>query len=304
MADASLAQKPRDSRHTRRPREAIGARAFSLRMIAAYVFLVVVTAYFLTPLYWLAISTTKDNTDLFSSFGLWFAHFNLIQNLSDTFTFENGIYLRWILNTAIYAVVGGLLATVVSVMAGYALAKYRFPGRNLISALVLGAVLVPVTTLALPTYLLMSKVNMTDTYWAVLLPSMLNPIGVFLATIYARASVPDDLMDAARTDGAGELRVFLQVAAPLLVPGMVTIFLFQFVAIWNNFFLPLVVLSDANLYPVNLGLATWNFDPASHQLLFNLIVTGSFLAVLPLIVMFLFLQRYWRAGLAFGSLTG
>lgn len=304
MADASLAQKPRASRHTQRPREAIGARAFSLRMIAAYVFLVVVTAYFLTPLYWLAISTTKDNTDLFSSFGLWFAHFNLIQNLSDTFTFENGIYLRWILNTALYAVVGGLLATVVSVMAGYALAKYRFPGRNLISALVLGAVLVPVTTLALPTYLLMSKVNMTDTYWAVLLPSMLNPIGVFLATIYARASVPDDLMDAARTDGAGELRVFLQVAAPLLVPGMVTIFLFQFVAIWNNFFLPLVVLSDANLYPVNLGLATWNFDPASHQLLFNLIVTGSFLAVLPLIVMFLFLQRYWRAGLAFGSLTG
>ncbi|HET8908649.1 MAG TPA: carbohydrate ABC transporter permease [Ktedonobacterales bacterium] len=304
MADASLAQKPRASRHTQRPREAIGARAFSPRMIAAYVFLVVVTAYFLTPLYWLAISTTKDNTDLFSSFGLWFAHFNLIQNLSDTFTFENGIYLRWILNTVIYAVVGGLLATVVSVMAGYALAKYRFPGRNLISALVLGAVLVPVTTLALPTYLLMSKVNMTDTYWAVLLPSMLNPIGVFLATIYARASVPDDLMDAARTDGAGELRVFLQVAAPLLVPGMVTIFLFQFVAIWNNFFLPLVVLSDANLYPVNLGLATWNFDPASHQLLFNLIVTGSFLAVLPLIVMFLFLQRYWRAGLAFGSLTG
>jgi multiple sugar transport system permease protein len=304
MADASLAQKPQASRHTQRPREAIGTRAFSPRMIAAYVFLVVVTAYFLTPLYWLAISTTKDNTDLFSSFGLWFAHFNLIQNLSDTFTFENGIYLRWILNTAIYAVVGGLLATVVSVMAGYALAKYRFPGRNLISALVLGAVLVPVTTLALPTYLLMSKVNMTDTYWAVLLPSMLNPIGVFLATIYARASVPDDLMDAARTDGAGELRVFLQVAAPLLVPGMVTIFLFQFVAIWNNFFLPLVVLSDANLYPVNLGLATWNFDPASHQLLFNLIVTGSFLAVLPLIVMFLFLQRYWRAGLAFGSLTG
>jgi multiple sugar transport system permease protein len=264
----------------------------------------VLTIYFLMPLYWLAVASTKNNTDLFSSFGLWFAHFNLFQNLSDTFTFQNGIYVRWILNTAIYAVVGGCLATIISVMAGYALAKYRFPGRNLISALVLGAVLVPVTTLALPTYLLMSKINMTDTYWAVLLPSLLNPIGVFLATIYARASVPDDLMDAARADGAGELRVFLQIASPLLAPGMVTIFLFQFVMIWNNFFLPLVVLSDPNLYPVNLGLATWNFDPASHQLLFNLIVTGSFVAVLPLIAMFLFLQRYWRAGLAFGSMTG
>lgn len=304
MANASLGAKPQASRRSPRSREMIGLREFSARSIVAYVFLAVVTLYFLTPLYWLAISATKDNTDLFSSFGLWFAHFNLFQNLADTFTFQDGIYLRWILNTAIYAVVGGLLATVISVMAGYALAKYRFPGRGLITALVLGAVLVPVTTLALPTYLLMSKINMTNTYWAVLLPSLLNPIGVFLATIYARASVPDDLIDAARADGAGELRVFLQVAAPLLLPGMVTIFLFQFVAIWNNFFLPLVVLSDTNLYPVNLGLATWNFDPASHQLLFNLIVTGSFLAVLPLIAMFLFLQRYWRAGLAFGSMTG
>ena len=304
MANASLGAKPQASRRSPRSREMIGLREFSARSIVAYIFLAVVTLYFLTPLYWLAISATKDNTDLFSSFGLWFAHFNLFQNLADTFTFQDGIYLRWILNTAIYAVVGGLLATVISIMAGYALAKYRFPGRGLITALVLGAVLVPVTTLALPTYLLMSKINMTNTYWAVLLPSLLNPIGVFLATIYARASVPDDLIDAARADGAGELRVFLQVAAPLLLPGMVTIFLFQFVAIWNNFFLPLVVLSDTNLYPVNLGLATWNFDPASHQLLFNLIVTGSFLAVLPLIAMFLFLQRYWRAGLAFGSMTG
>lgn len=304
MANDSLQLKQRFSRNSGGARELIGARSFSPRMIGAYAFLAVVTIYFLMPLYWLAISATKDNTDLFSSFGLWFAHFNLIQNLTDTFTYQNGIYLRWILNTALYAVVGGFFGMLISLLAGYALAKYTFPGRALILALVLGAVLVPVTTLALPTYLLMSRINMTNTYWAVLLPTMLNPVGVFLATIYARASVPDDLMDAARVDGASELRVFLQVAIPLLVPGMVTIFLFQFVAIWNNFFLPLVVLSDSNLYPINLGLATWNFDPASHQLLFNLIVTGSFISVLPLVAMFLFLQRYWRAGLSFGSLTG
>lgn len=304
MANDSLQLKQRFSRNSGGARELIGARSFSPRMIGAYAFLAVVTIYFLMPLYWLAISATKDNTDLFSSFGLWFAHFNLIQNLTDTFTYQNGIYLRWILNTALYAVVGGFFGMLISLLAGYALAKYAFPGRALILALVLGAVLVPVTTLALPTYLLMSRINMTNTYWAVLLPTMLNPVGVFLATIYARASVPDDLMDAARVDGASELRVFLQVAIPLLVPGMVTIFLFQFVAIWNNFFLPLVVLSDSNLYPINLGLATWNFDPASHQLLFNLIVTGSFISVLPLVAMFLFLQRYWRAGLSFGSLTG
>jgi multiple sugar transport system permease protein len=170
--------------------------------------------------------------------------------------------------------------------------------------MVLGAVLVPQTTLALPLYLVLSKINLTNTYWAVLLPSLLSPIGVFLARVYISASIPNELIDAARVDGAGEFRIFARVVLPLLGPGMVTIFLFQFVAIWNNFFLPLIVLNDASLFPVNLGLATWNFDPASHVTLYNLIVTGSLIAVLPLIAMFLFLQRYWRAGLSFGSLSG
>ncbi len=295
-----------DQRSRREPenQRLVGARLLSTKNIAAYIFLLALTVYFLTPLYWLAISATKNNTDLFSSFGLWFAHFNLWQNLYETFTYGNGEYVRWIINTALYAVVGGFLSMLISVMAGYALAKYNFPGRSLVFTLVLGAVLVPPTTLALPTYLLMSKVHLTNTYWAVLLPALLSPVGVYLARVYATAAAPDDILDAARVDGAGEFRIFWQVALPLLRPGLITIFLFQFVAIWNNFFLPLVVLSDPTLFPINLGLATWNFDPASHELLFNLIVTGSLISVLPLIVMFLVLQRYWRAGLAFGSVTG
>jgi multiple sugar transport system permease protein len=192
----------------------------------------------------------------------------------------------------------------ISVLCGYALAKFKFPGRGLIFGLVLGAVLVPQTTLALPLYMVISKVSLTNTYWAVLLPSLLSPLGVFLARIFATDAIPNDLLDAARIDGAGELRTFTRVVVPLLVPGMVTIFLFQFVAIWNSFFLPLIVLSDPNLYPVNLGLATWNFDPSAHEVLYHQIVTGSFVAVLPLIALFLILQRYWRAGLAFGSVSG
>jgi multiple sugar transport system permease protein len=287
-----------------RQQKLIGVRGFSLKNGVAYLFLIIVTIYSLTPLWWLAISATKNNTDLFSSFGLWFAHFNLIQNLQDTFTYQGGEFVRWIFNTILYAVIGGAGSMLISLMAGYALAKYRFRGSTLVSTLVLGALLVPTTTLALPTYLLMSKINLVNTYWAVLLPSLLSPVGVFLARVFATAAVPDELIDAARVDGAGEFRIFWRVSMPLLVPGMVTIFLFQFVAIWNNFFLPLVVLNDSTYFPINLGLATWNFDPASHQLLYNLIVTGSFLAVLPLVVMFLVLQRYWRAGLAFGSVTG
>ncbi len=303
MANVPLTAEVQRTRGDDRARP-VGLRPFGLRNMAAYVLLIALTVYCLTPLYWLVVAATKDNTDLFSSFGLWFAHFNLWQNLVDTFTHSDGAYPRWLLNTAIYAGVGGFFSMLISVLCGYALAKFIFPGRRVILGLVLGAVLVPQTTLALPLYMVISKVNLTNTYWAVLLPSLLSPIGVFLARVYAADAVPNDLLDAARVDGAGEFRIFGRIAIPLLGPGMVTIFLFQFVAIWNSFFLPLIVLTDPNLFPVNLGLATWNFDPASHEILYDLIVTGSFIAVLPLVALFLFLQRYWRAGLAFGSVTG
>jgi multiple sugar transport system permease protein len=303
MAGMPLAMDTRRSQTPDRAR-LVGVRAFSLRSSAGYVILISLTIYCLTPLYWLVVAATKGNTDLFGSFGLWFARFNLWQNLSDTFTYDGWAYPHWLLNSVIYAGVGGALSMLVSLMGGYALAKFSFPGRNLILGLVLGAVLVPQTTLALPLYMVISKLNLANTYWAVLLPSLLSPIGVFLARVFTSDALPSDLLDAARIDGAGELRIFTRIAMPLLAPGMVTIFLFQFVAIWNSFFLPLIVLSDPNLYPVNLGLATWNFDPAAHELLYNQIVTGSFIAVLPLIAMFLVLQRYWRAGLAFGGVTG
>ncbi len=301
LTDAPEAPVERQPNHAERY---VGARRFSFGSLLALIFLSVLAIYFLMPLYWLVIASTKDNSDLFGTFGLWFGQFNLFANLSQLFTFENGIFIRWIENTALYAGVGGAASTLISVMAGYAMAKFKFFGQNLIFALVLGAVLVPITTLALPIYLLESKMGITSTYWALLLPSLLNPLGVYLARIYIAASVPDELIAAARIDGASEWRIFQSVVLPVMVPGMVTIFLFQFVAIWNNFFLALVVLNDPNLFPLNLGLATWNFDPASHQLLYNLIVTGSLVSVLPLIVLFLFLQRFWRSGLTFGGLTG
>jgi len=304
MANVPLVVESQRTQREDGVRPPVGARALGPKNIVGYILLIALAVYCLTPLYWLIIAATKDNTDLFASFGLWFAHFNLWQNIVDTFTYDGNAYPHWLLNSAIYAGVGGFFSMLISVLCGYALAKFKFPGRSLIFGLVLGAVLVPQTTLALPLYMVISKVGLTNTYWAVLLPSLLSPLGVFLARIFATDAIPNDLLDAARIDGAGELRTFTRVAVPLLVPGMVTIFLFQFVAIWNSFFLPLIVLSDPNLYPVNLGLATWNFDPAAHELLYNQIVTGSFLAVLPLIAMFLILQRYWRAGLAFGGVTG
>ena len=122
---------------------------------------------------------------------------------------------------------------------------------------------------------MMSGVGLTNTYWAVLLPSCISPFGVYLSRIYARSAVPDELLDAARVDGANEFRAFT-MALHLMAPALVTIFLFQFVAIWNNFFLPLVMLSDEKLYPITVGLETWNVTTSgANTFLYNQIVTGA-----------------------------
>src|SRR3984893_6624618 len=136
-------------------------RGFNLQSIGAMTLLVLFTVYFLIPYFWLIVSSTKDAGDLFGTFGFWFApNFNLWSNLQQLFTYQDGIFPRWLLNTLLYAGVGAAVGTWLSTMAGYALAKYVFRGRNLLFSLVLGALLVPVTALALPLYLLMSGVGM------------------------------------------------------------------------------------------------------------------------------------------------
>jgi multiple sugar transport system permease protein len=262
--------------------------------------------YFLLPFWWLLVASTKDNDGLFGSAPLWFSSRNaFFSNLSALFHQDDGLYLRWALNSALYAVTSGLGATAISAMAGYAFAKLRFPGRDALFALLLGLIMVPATALVLPTYLLMSKLGLVDTVWAVILPSLLSPFGVYLLRVYAHDSVPDEILEAARIDGAGEWRVFRSVALPAMRPALVTVLLFTMVAAWNNFFLPLVMLSDDRLYPLTVGLRAW-YQSATigngGQALFNVVVTGSFVAILPLIAAFLLLQRYWRGGLTMGSL--
>jgi multiple sugar transport system permease protein len=281
-------------------------RRFNLESIGAMTFLFIFTVYFLIPFFWLVISATKNIGDLFNTFGFWFApHFELFSNLQQLFTYDNAIYLQWFINTLIYAGLGALFGTLLASMAGYAMAKYVFPGRNFIFSVVLGAILVPGTALALPLYLLMSKWGLTNTYWSVLLPSIVSPFGVYLSRIYAAASVPDELIEAARIDGAGEFRTFFTVAMRLMTPALVTIFLFQFVGIWNNYFLPLVMLSNERLFPITVGLQTWNVTTGgANKFLYSLIITGALVSAIPLLIGCGILQRYWRGGLGAGSVKG
>jgi len=264
--------------------------------------------YFVIPILWLFLSSTKDNGDLFTTFGLWFGKdVNLFANIADVFTYKDGIYLRWTLNTLLYASVSAIGASLFATMAGYAFAKYRFPGSRVLFSITLGAIMIPLTALAIPTYLLFSTVGLTNTPWAVILPSLASPFSVFLMRVYAADAVPDSLVEAARMDGAGEIRIFWQVAIRLLGPGIVTVMLFTLVGTWNNYFLPLIMLNSGDLLPLTVGIAQQQAASAAGggaQALFSTVITGAFLSIVPLIVAFLFLQRFWQTGLATGGVKG
>ncbi len=284
---------------TRGPQESKLSRGTAMLIMGVF------TVYFLTPIWWLLVSSTKTLGNFNSTFSLWFTSTSLTDvatNLGKLFTYDGGVFPRWMLNSIVYATVAGAAGTLLAAMCGYALSKYGFRGREAIFNVVLGGVLVPATALALPLFLIFSQVQLTNTFWSVFLPSLVSPFGVYLSRIYAASSVPDEIIEAARIDGAGEVRTFFTVSIRLMSPALVTIFLFQFVSIWNNFFLPLIMLRDQTLFPVTLGLYTWNSQVSQIPDIRTLVLVGAFVSIIPLLVAFLSLQRFWRNGLGAGGL--
>jgi multiple sugar transport system permease protein len=262
--------------------------------------LLVGAAYCLMPVAWVLIASTKSGSELFST-STFVPGTGLVDNATELFAYRDGVFWKWMLNSALYAGGGALASAAVSGLTGYTLAKFRFPGRSTIFNVMLAGVLVPQIILAIPQYLLLARVGLTNTYLAVLLPSILSPYGIYLARIFAAAAVPDTIIEAARTDGAGELRIVGTIAAPMMMPGLVTIFLLQFIGIWNNFLLPFIMISDDEKFPLTVGLYTLLNQGATLPALYTLVITGSLLSIIPLILLFLYLQRYWRADLLSGA---
>ena len=264
--------------------------------MAPTLFMLAFLAYFLFPLFWLFIASTKSIGDLFGTFALWFAHdFHLLQNVRELFatrTLDGGTYLVWIRNSALYSVTSAVAAALLATAAGYGFAKFTFRGRETLFWFVLGSVMVPNTALAVPLFLLFSKIGLTNSPLSIILPCAVSPFGVYLMRIYAESAVPSDLIEAARLDGAGELRIFRSIAFRLLAPGFVTVMIFAFVATWNNYFLPLIMLSEPKWYPLTIGIT--ELGPTGTLI-------GSLLAIAPMILAFVLLQRYWRSGLGAGG---
>ncbi|MCS5717212.1 carbohydrate ABC transporter permease [Herbiconiux sp. CPCC 205763] len=267
------------------------------------IILVVGAIYALIPVAWVFVASSKAPGELFSSFtfapgtGLW-------DNLVALFSYSDGAYLMWAGNSLLYAGVGGVLSTLVSAAAGYALAKFDFVGGRIFFVALLVGLLIPGITLAVPQYLLLSDLHLAGTQLSVLLPSIISPFGIYLCKVYAQGAIPGEMLEAARIDGASEFRIFRGVVLPLMFPGMVTVFLLQFVGIWNNFLLPYIMLSSTNTFPLTVGLNSLLDRGSGSPALYSLAIIGAAVAILPLIALVLFLQRFWRLDLIAGGVKG
>ena len=196
----------------------------------------VFAVYCLFPFVYLLINATKTQADFTSTFGLGFGKtFALFDNIATVFSYQDGIFARWLFNTILYVVVGAGGATLLAIMGGYALAKFRFPGRKAVFVVIIGAISVPGIALAVPQFLLFAKLGLTNT--------------------------------------------------------------------WNNYFLPLIMLKDSNWYPLTIGLNQWKdqASTAGGQAIQNLVITGSLITIIPLVIAFLCLQKYWQSGLSAGA---
>lgn len=263
--------------------------------------------YSVAPVWWLLVSATKNERDLIQTSGLWFGEFNLFSNLHAMVEYEDGIFLRWALNSLLYAGVGSFVGMLVALAAGYGLSRFSFRGRGLVLGMVIGSFLIPYAMLTVPLYLLFVQVGLVDTVWAVLLPTFVSPFSVYLAKVYVDGAIPPELLEAARIDGAGEVRIFFQIVLRMLGTCGATVFLLAFVQSWNGFFLPLTMLQGAENWTLTLGLYNWlvqtHTSAGGSVVDFTaLVITGALVSVVPLAALLLAMQRYWRSGVALGAL--
>ena len=289
--DAAVTDEPATKRRRLRPRP--------MRLLAT-VALGVVILVPLFPLYWLVISSLKSPSEFLRSPPTWFPSSPTTEAFRQVF--QAVPFAHAYLNSVLLAGVATVSVLVTSMMAGYVFAKYRFRGRDALFWSIVATMFMPPIVTLVPLDWMVSRMGLADSYLGALLPWLANAFGVFLMRQFI-ADVPDELIDAARVDGAGEFRILWQVVAPLLTPAIVTLGVFAFVYYWNNFLWPLTILQSSSKYPVVLALAqllSFNMT-AQYQ---NVVIAGALVASAPTILVFLLAQRAFVQGIARTGVKG
>jgi ABC-type glycerol-3-phosphate transport system permease component len=252
------------------------------------------------PFYWMTIAAFKTDAQIFAVPPLLVPPTPSFDNLIGLFA--DRPYGRWYLNSVIIVLFRVPGIVLLSSLAGFAFAKYNFRFRGLLFGIVLGSMMIPFQSLLVPLYLFTAKLGLKNTYWPLIIPQLASGFGIFLMKQFM-TSLPDELIDAARIDGCSEGRIFWFIALPLARPGVATLVILSFLATWNDFTLPLIVMNKETMYPLSVGLALlkgyslWNTP-------WGQLMTAAFLASLPMIVIFLLMQRQFISGLHLGAVKG
>lgn len=282
--------------------------------IASVVILIILALLFLFPLYWIVTGAFKPAADIYSAEPVWWPTQWVGDNFAALFAkrtaplFQLGPIVgptvpaafRWLLNTVVMAVMAMILTCITASMAGYALAKKRFRGRYIVFSLIVCAMALPKQVILIPLLREMSTLNMMDTLWAVILPTVGWPFGVFLMKQFSE-SVPGEILEAARVDGASELRTFTTIVFPMVKPGVGALAIFTFINSWNDYFLQLIMLTSGENFTMPLGVATLQAETSVNM---GLLMAGAALAAAPIIVVFIIFQKYFTQGITMGAVKG
>ena len=282
--------------------------------IFSWVILILCALFFLFPLYWIITGAFKPAADIYAQKPVLWPTKWVTDNWQALFTKRTAplfrifgvegttgpAAFRWLINTVFMAVMAMLLTCLTAAMAGYSLAKKRFRGRNIVFSLIIAAMALPKQVVLIPLLKEMSALHLMDNIWAVIFPTVGWPFGVFLIKQFAE-SIPGEILEAARIDGAGELRTFSQIVFPMIKPGVGALAIFTFINSWNDYFMQLIMLSSNENYTISLGIATLQAETSVNM---GLLMAGAALASLPIIIVFLIFQQYFTKGITMGAVKG
>ncbi len=282
--------------------------------IVSFVLITIVAILFTFPLYWIITGSFKTKMDIMSVTPVWWPSEWVMDNYDTLMSkrtaplFEFfGITgptipaaIRWVVNTVFMSVTSMILTCITAAMAGYALAKKRFIGRGILFSLIVCAMALPKQVILIPLIREMSALNLYDTLWAAIIPIVGWPFGVFLLKQFCEG-VPGEMIEAARIDGAGEVRTFVDVVVPMIKPGIGALAIFTFINSWNDYFMQLIMLTSNSKLTISLGIATMQAENSTD---YGLLMAGSALAAVPIIIVFLIFQKYFTKGITLGAVKG
>lgn len=282
--------------------------------VLSIIILVILAILFLFPLYWIVTGAFKPAADIYATKPIWVptdwvtTNFTNLFNkrsapLFEIFGLEGPVVpaaFRWLVNTVFMAVMAMILTCITASMAGYALAKKRFRGRTVVFGLIVCAMALPKQVILIPLLREMSSLRMYDTLWAVIMPTVGWPFGVFLMKQFSEG-IPDEMLEAARVDGSNEMRTFVSIVAPMIKPGIGALAIFTFINSWNDYFMQLIMLSSGSKFTISLGIATLQAETSVDV---GMLMAGAALAAIPIIVVFLIFQKYFTQGITMGAVKG